>query len=208
MARRKGSGPGWPRVKPQSDMALDAAPDIADDDEALIPAPPDNVVGYLLRRAHTLFVAHWQLTFRGAARPITPVQGGMLAVIDARDGLTQAALAKIMNVEGPTLLQSLDRLEQHGYVQRVRRENDRRSYALRLTPLGREVLDAVMAFLPERDAALLTGLSVAERQTLIALLTRIVTQGQGLVKALQKPELGETRLRAVSPAKTQPEQDI
>src|SRR5258706_11163476 len=90
--------------------------------------PLDAATGYLLRQAHSIFVAHWQSRFRGSEHPITPVQAGMLAAIGYYDDLNQTMLARMMNVEGPTLLQSVDRLEAHGYIRRVPRKDDRRSY--------------------------------------------------------------------------------
>jgi DNA-binding MarR family transcriptional regulator len=170
-------------------------------DETAIPEPLDRVVGYLLRQAHTAFSAHWQLTFRARGLAITPVQGGMLVLISRNDHLTQAALARVLNVEGPTLLQSLDRLEQQGYVRRTRRNNDRRSYVLRITPKGREVLDLILDFLLERDAILLGDLSTEEKRTLIALLKRVVLKSRAVVKALQKAEPASTVTRRKAPAR-------
>ncbi len=87
---------------------------------ALSPAL-SSVVGYLLRRSHNAFQAYWMASFRDSDTPITPVQGGMLVVLASNPGLTQTALARMMNVEGPTLMQSIDRLEEQGYLQRLRR---------------------------------------------------------------------------------------
>lgn len=165
-----------------------SADDEADSNDESLPAPLNQVVGYLLRQAHAAFSAHWQLSFRAKGVSITPVQGGMLVLISRNVELTQAALARVMNVEGPTLLQSLDRLEQLGYVKRMRRENDRRSYVLSITPAGRNVLDAVMSFLPKRDAVLLGAITNDERKVLVNLLTRIVLRSRSEVKALQKTE--------------------
>ena len=52
----------------------------------------DGVVGYQLRRAYTLFSAQWQFEFRDKRYPITPVQGGMLVMIDANRNVTPGAL--------------------------------------------------------------------------------------------------------------------
>jgi DNA-binding MarR family transcriptional regulator len=157
----------------------------AEIDEGQIPAPLDQVLGYLLRQAHTAFTQHWILSFREKGVPITPVQGGMLILINRNQDLTQAALARMLNVEGPTLLQSLDRLDELGYVQRMPRENDRRSYVLRITPNGKRVLEEVMAFVPTRDSVLLRGISAEERKVLISLLGRIVVRSREVVKGLQ-----------------------
>jgi DNA-binding MarR family transcriptional regulator len=145
-----------------------------------------SVVGYLLRRSHNAFQAYWMVEFRDSATPITPVQGGMLVVLGANPGLTQTALARMMNVEGPTLMQAVDRLEQQDYVQRVRRPGDRRSYSLQLTPRGEKALAAINAFLPVRDNDLLTGLTTQEIIQLAGLLTRIVERGYTRLRELQK----------------------
>ena len=154
-------------------------------EDSSIAAPLADVAGYLLRRAHTLFSTHWQLSFRGVQPPITPVQGGMLVLIKENAGLSQSALARMMNVEGPTLLQSLDKLEQFGCVQRVRRPGDRRSYALHLTEVGLGAVEGVRRFLRERETALLGGLDEAERRQLVDLLTRVIDHGQPIVRTLQ-----------------------
>jgi DNA-binding MarR family transcriptional regulator len=176
--------------RPRGAPARGAGPTlVADEDVALAPVLA-NVVGYLLRRAHNAFQTYWMMSFRHSDVPITPVQGGMLVVLASNPGLTQTALARMMNVEGPTLMQSIDRLEQRGYLQRVRRPGDRRSYSLQLTPRGREALDAIEAFLPLRDEALLADLSPKDIEVLSELLTRIVNRGYAL-QALHRESGGE-----------------
>jgi DNA-binding MarR family transcriptional regulator len=163
------------------------AADPAGEDEEMALAPAlRSVVGYLLRRTHNLFQTHWLLSFKRSDTPITPVQAGMLLVIEGSPGLTQVALARIMNVEGPTLLQSIDRLEEHGYVRRVRRLMDRRSYALEITESGREVLAVAQAFFAHRDAELMADLSLDERAQLAGLLTRILVGAGARLKALEQ----------------------
>lgn len=161
------------------------------------PPPLRDLLGFQLRRAHTLFALHWQISFRDEPVRITPVQGGMLLAIDSRPGLTQAALARLMDVEGPTLLQSIDRLEALGLVQRFRRVDDRRSYALQLTPAGSRAVAAVKEFVPQREAELLTDLSEGERALLLDLLKRVVRRGHAVLGDLADrlepaPGLGQT----------------
>jgi DNA-binding MarR family transcriptional regulator len=146
--------------------------------------PMRGLVGYQLRRAHTLFALHWQLGFRADRLRVTPMQGGMLLLIEQRPGLTQAALARLMGVEGPTLLQALDRLERNGLVRRLPRPEDRRGHALHLTPLGQRAVAAVKHFVPEREADLLVDLSTAERAVLLDLLQRVVGRGQAVTAAM------------------------
>ncbi len=151
-------------------------------DEA--PPPLRDLLGFQLRRAHMLFAQHWQLSFRNEPERITPVQGGMLLVIDSHPGLTQAALARLMDVEAPTLLQSVDRLEANGLVQRIRRAGDRRAYALQLTQAGERAVAAVRNFVPHREAELLTDLTTAERVLFLDLLKRVVHRGHVVIAEL------------------------
>jgi len=151
-------------------------------------AAPDGFTGYLLRRAHMIFVQHWQLRFRAAPVAVSPVQGGILVILAGRKDMTQAMLARQLGVEAPTVQQALDRLEALGCVVRVRPAGERRSYHLQLTDLGRATLDAVHRFGQERENDLLAPLSPAERQTLQALLARVVGHGQNLMRDLQERE--------------------
>ena len=186
---RRGSGDqtaptGKPAKAPRPAPSAAKAAGTEEEDVVLAPSL-SNVVGYLLRRSHNAFQGYWMATFRESNTPITPVQGGMLVVLADNPGLTQTALARMMKVEGPTLMQSIDRLEQQGYLQRLRRVGDRRSYSLQLTERGQEVLAAINAFLPQRDEALLTDLTPEEIAVLARLLTKIVGRGHQRLRDLQ-----------------------
>ena len=156
------------------------------DDEAAV-SPLHDVLGHQLRRAHMLFAEHWQRSFRDQPVRVTAMQGGMLLSIEQRPGLTQAALARLMDVEGPTLMQALDRLEQSGLVQRSRRADDRRSYALHLTGAGQRAVAEVKRYVPHREAELLTGLSGDERALLLDLLRRVARRGHAVLDMMDAP---------------------
>lgn len=169
-----------------------------DADEGAL-SPLDDVLGFQLRRAHMLFAAHWQLSFRDRQGRVTPMQGGMLMSIESRPGITQAALARLMDVEGPTLLQALDKLEQAGLVRRSRHAEDRRSFALHLTAAGQHAVSVVKHYVPYREAALLTDLSDSERALLLDLLKRVVRRGRAVVNRIDPPfELPENADQEVS----------
>jgi DNA-binding MarR family transcriptional regulator len=205
MKRRGNGGANGASDQASSDAASARAargrPNLKVVEDSIVLAPAlSQVVGYLLRRAHNAFLTYWTIRFRHSETPITPVQGGMLVVIAANPGLTQTELARMMNVEGPTLMQSIDRLEQQGYLQRVRRPGDRRSYSLQLTPLGGEVLAAIEAFLPVRDEDMLADLTPQEVEVLTGLLTRIVERGHRRLRELQSETQDETQPRGRSRA--------
>lgn len=67
----------------------------------------------------------------------------------------------------------LDGLEERGLVQRRDRPGDRRSYALGLTPAGRELLERARPLVDALDAALVGGFAGPDRQVLDRLLSRV-----------------------------------
>ena len=59
--------------------------------------------------------------------------------------LTPSALFKATLVTSGAITNRIDRMESKGLVERVRDLDDRRSVRIRLTPQGREVLDAIFS---------------------------------------------------------------
>lgn len=66
-----------------------------------------------------------------------------------------------------------DRLEAHGWVQRVRSEADRRVWLVELTDAGRRAYEAEDAVRKKAVEAMLAPLGDGERETLVALLQKI-----------------------------------
>lgn len=64
---------------------------------------------------------------------------GALTAIGEAEPCTQQEVASRLGVSGTLVVQFTDKLEADGLVERVRNPADRRSYALHLTPRGREV---------------------------------------------------------------------
>ena len=77
-------------------------------------------------------------------------------------------------VSSGTMTHRVDRLENAGLVQRLPDPQDRRGVHVRLTPRGKERVDAALADLLDRERALLKGLSRSDRETLSSLLRRLV----------------------------------
>lgn len=131
-------------------------------------------IGYLLRRASNVFSAHWSLQFRGKEVTITPVQCGMLILIDENPGLTQIELARLLNVEGSTLWQLVDRLLKLGFIRRRRLPDDRRAFAIHLSSSGRRALQHFEEGLRLHQRALLACLPDKEQSALSAMLLRVI----------------------------------
>ena len=79
----------------------------------------------------------------------------------------------------PDVTRLLDRMEEAGLVVRERSTEDRRQVGTRLTARGRKLVDSLDEAVVAEHAATLAPLSKDELRTLIDLLARIRSQGQG-----------------------------
>lgn len=102
---------------------------------------------------------------------IDPRQFALLNQIAIREGVTQQAIADAIWIPKSRMVALVDDLERRGLVER--RASDRRAYALHLTDAGRALLRETRRAAVEHDAALTEGLSEEERETLLALLTKL-----------------------------------
>ena len=130
------------------------------------------VAGFRLRRLQGLFAAHYVAWFRAVGLAVTPVQGGILLLIDENPGLTQIALARLLRIEPPSLTQALNPLIEAGLVERSRAAHDGRAVALSLSPGGREAVETVRRETPAQEAEALSGLTAGERAAILALLDK------------------------------------
>jgi DNA-binding MarR family transcriptional regulator len=87
--------------------------------------------------------------------------------------LTPTELYRSVLVTSATMTERLDRLERRSLIRRVPAARDRRSILVELTAQGRELFDRACADLLSAEAALLEGLSAADRSALAALLTKL-----------------------------------
>jgi DNA-binding MarR family transcriptional regulator len=111
-------------------------------------------------------------------------------------GLSQRELAAKLHMHASRLVAVVDEMESLGLVVRSANSEDRRSYALELTPAGREKLTEVGKVAREHNEALCSALSVEEREILAGLLQRIA-DAQGLTRGVHP---GYRRLGEDSPS--------
>jgi DNA-binding MarR family transcriptional regulator len=128
-------------------------------------------LGYALRRTQ---IRAYDLFFEKlGALDLSPARLTALSLLSMDAGINQAALAKRLNIAGPSVLKLVDALEQSGFVSRETVEGDRRRYALHLTDLGRERLVAAHRAHDAFEAELAKHLSADERAQLMELLSRL-----------------------------------
>lgn len=88
--------------------------------------------------------------------------------------LTPRALLRATLVTSGTMTNRVDRLEDAELVRRHPDPDDRRGVLVRLTPAGRERVDAAMADLLARERMLLGDLSDEQRETLAGMLRELL----------------------------------
>jgi DNA-binding MarR family transcriptional regulator len=96
-----------------------------------------------------------------------------LVHLAAYPGESVEALHRVLGISQPGTAQIVERLVDHGLLER-RPGPDRRTHALHLTAHGRRALDALLERRAEVLATLLAPLSDAERARLTPLLEKIV----------------------------------
>lgn len=96
------------------------------------------------------------------------------------DGQAQCDLARAIGVEAPSLVRTLDQLNDQGLIERRPCPDDRRTKRIFLTALATPLLERIDAITAEARAEMLSGLSDSELALLGDLLTRIERNGQRL----------------------------
>ncbi|WEK50544.1 MAG: MarR family transcriptional regulator [Candidatus Kaistia colombiensis] len=110
---------------------------------------------------------------RAQSCSLTRAQWQVLAYLFHNEGSNQASVAEALDVEPITLSRHIDRLEALGYVARVPDPADRRARRLHLTESVRPLLDEMKIIGNEVIDTALEGITEAEAETLICLLSRI-----------------------------------
>jgi DNA-binding MarR family transcriptional regulator len=94
----------------------------------------------------------------------------MLAV---KDGLSQKYLAYLLGIRPQTLSEALAKLEEQGYVERRKDENDRRVMLVYLTDDGRERAKEIDARREQRAEDIFSVLTDEEKEQLARILAKL-----------------------------------
>ena len=104
---------------------------------------------------------------------VHPGQQYILIALTREDNLPVGVLAERLEVEGPTVVRAVQRLEAAGIVERVPDPADRRRALVRLTARGRRLEPAVVGAMTAIEERAVHGLSERDRQKLLDLLGRV-----------------------------------
>ncbi len=128
-------------------------------------------IGYQVRQAQSAVFRDLSRTLRETG--VTPGEFSLLTLLRANPGINSITLTRIYQLDKATLSLSIKGLAARGLISSTRHVNDRRYYALELTPAGRALLQGVTRFIERQERAMDAVLRPGERERLLDLLQRI-----------------------------------
>jgi len=129
-------------------------------------------LGFLIHDAQRLLRKRFEL--RGAEYGLSAAQWRLLVRVVKDEGVPQARLAEILEIEPISVSRLLDRMEAGGWISRQQDASDRRVRMIFPTDKSRKVFAAIKSVAGEVYEEALSGLSVDGRRALIHGLSRIV----------------------------------
>ena len=131
---------------------------------------PGRTLGFVLNDVARLMRKRFEQRARAAALGLTRAQAAVLANLARQEGINQAALAQLLELEPITLARLLDRLQAAGLIERRPDPKDRRAHLLYLTAAAYPLLDRIFALAADVREDALAGVAEAERGRLLDLL--------------------------------------
>jgi MarR family transcriptional regulator for hemolysin len=120
---------------------------------------------------------------RAKGRGTTRAQWIVLFRLREQEGLSQVDLADVLELQPISLVRLLDRLVEHGLVERRHDPKDRRANRLFLTDAGRQLVDDLDSLRDANATDVLQGVSITSIQTTLDTLLDIKER----IKSLADP---------------------
>jgi DNA-binding MarR family transcriptional regulator len=134
--------------------------------------PRNSLLGYEVNQLSRL-LAH-ALRARIESLGVVPGQFAQLLALYEVDGLTQSQLCERVQIEQPTMANTLARMERDGLITRVPDPGDRRRSLVILTPHSRDLQPDLVAAAREVNELATQGLSEHEVDTFMATMRTII----------------------------------
>lgn len=129
------------------------------------------IPSFLLKRAGQALMRDGEV----ALRPLGLGMASLPVLVAIKKGLAnnQADLARLLQVEQPSMAQTLGRLQRDGLIWRRPDPSNRRVQIIELTELAQERLPAARTLLWEGNLRAMAGFSEAEIETFVDFLQRV-----------------------------------
>lgn len=132
---------------------------------------PTRNLGFLVHEVARLMRRRFDQRVRSLG--LTQAQWRTLVHLSRCEGMNQAALAEILEIQPITLTRLLDKLQQSGWIERRQDPEDRRMFRLYLTAQAQPLLGELEAAGAEIRAEATAGMSAAARRELVDLLCAV-----------------------------------
>jgi MarR family transcriptional regulator for hemolysin len=148
----------------------------------------DSTLGFLLHDVARLLKKRFEQNSRGSS--LTRSQWQVLTYLAQNEGINQARLAELIEIEPITLGRIVDKLEAMGLIERHPHPTDRRTWLLHLMPTARPKLEQVRDLGEIIRGEALAGVSEDDRQRLLKTLQALKAN---LTQASDAPLAGQKR---------------
>jgi MarR family transcriptional regulator for hemolysin len=127
--------------------------------------------GFLLKDLSRRYVQRFEQHARDLS--LTLPQCKVLCKLEPNEGMSQARLAELAEIEPMTMVRIIDRMEADGLLERRADPADRRARCLYLTKKARPLLDRIWQLSDVTRGEVFTGVSREQRDAFIDLLAKI-----------------------------------
>lgn len=94
-----------------------------------------------------------------------------------QDGINQEELTEKLSIDKGTTARAVKKLEEEGFVIRLKDESDKRAYKIYLTDKAKENKDKIYDVLQAWEEVLLKSITQEEKDTLLKILKKICING-------------------------------
>jgi DNA-binding MarR family transcriptional regulator len=148
----------------------------------------DSTLDFLLHDVARLLKKRFEQNSRGSG--LTRSQRQVLTYLAQNEGINQARLAELIEIEAITLGRLVDKLETLGLIERHPHPTDRRTWLLHLMPTARCRLEQAGEYGDVTRREALAGVSEDDRQRLLKTLQALKAN---LTQACDAPLAGQKR---------------
>jgi MarR family transcriptional regulator for hemolysin len=127
--------------------------------------------GFLLKEVTRRYVLRFEVRAREIS--LNLAQAKTLTRLEKNEGVSQARLAELAEVDAMTMVRILDRMEADGLLERRPDPADRRARCLYLTAKAKPILGEIWRLSDETREELFAGVGKADREVFMSVLERI-----------------------------------
>ncbi len=130
-------------------------------------------LGFLIHDSARLIRKRFEA--KGSAYGLSAAQWRLMVRLVKDEGVAQARLAELLEIEPISVSRLLDRMEEGGWIERRQDANDRRVRMIFPTDKSREAFAAIKSVAGDVYDTALAGLSADEKRVLVKGLAAIIT---------------------------------